>query len=194
MAIITVQELIDMVIMVLGVGFIFSNLIRVPTRREKTYDPLKEIESGGSSRMHDFWTAVMISAPGVVFHEVAHKMAGILLGLNAVFHAHYAFLLLGALLSVMKFPFIFFVPGYVTISGYAQPLYYAIVALAGPLLNLSLWLGSWGALKAHLVPRKYLGVVAITAQINMFLFIFNMLPIPGFDGFSVYSNLYKQFF
>ena len=31
-------------------------------------------------------------------------------------------------------------------------------------------------------------------QINMFLFILNMIPIPGFDGFNFFISLFKAFF
>jgi Zn-dependent protease len=31
-------------------------------------------------------------------------------------------------------------------------------------------------------------------QINMFLFILNMIPIPGFDGFNVFYQLFKALF
>jgi Zn-dependent protease len=31
----------------------------------------------------------------------------------------------------------------------------------------------------------------LTRNINLFLFIFNMIPIPGFDGFTVFTGLWK---
>ena len=34
----------------------------------------------------------------------------------------------------------------------------------------------------------------LTKQINIFLFIFNMLPIPPLDGFSVFRNLIVMLF
>jgi Zn-dependent protease len=35
--------------------------------------------------------------------------------------------------------------------------------------------------------------LVITSKINMFLFIFNMIPIPGFDGFQIISNIIRVF-
>jgi Zn-dependent protease len=36
--------------------------------------------------------------------------------------------------------------------------------------------------------------LAFTARINLFLFIFNILPIPGFDGFQVLRFLIQGVF
>ena len=85
----------------------------------------------------------------------------------------------------------FFVPGFVSIGGYGTHLQYAITALAGPLLNLALWLGASYWLKIKRYRKKYYLLLLLTKRINMFLFIFNMLPIPGFDGYKVFSELIK---
>jgi Zn-dependent protease len=118
--------------------------------------------------------------------------------MNAVFHAAYEFLALGIGLKLLNFPFIFFIPGYVSISGADSPLLLAATAFAGPCLNLILWLGSWFVISRKNWTKKmkkpHLQALHLTKQVNMLLFILNMLPIPGFDGFSVYLNLYKAFF
>jgi Zn-dependent protease len=58
-----------------------------------------------------------------------------------------------------------------------------------------LWLGAWYVLstKKKMKQSTYYALTLLK-QINMILFIFNMIPIPGFDGFTVFSNLYKLFF
>ena len=71
---------------------------------------------------------------------------------------------------------------------------YSIVAFAGPAMNGFLWLITALILKKNLVSRKYVPLVHITKKINMLLFIFNMLPIPGFDGFKVYQGILQTIF
>lgn len=184
MAIVSAQEIIDLVIMISGVAFIFKDYF--PVRKSK-WEPTRG----------DFWFSVWVTAPAVVFHELAHKFAAILLGMNASFHAAYSFLALGIGLKLLNFPFIFFVPGYVSIFGSSNPLLLAITALAGPALNLALWIGAWIVLEQENLKNRLnkiqLAALVLTKQINMFLFFLNMLPIPGIDGFSVYTNLFRVF-
>ncbi|MBA3064032.1 hypothetical protein FP803_01200, partial [Candidatus Woesearchaeota archaeon] len=46
---------------------------------------------------------------------------------------------------------------------------------------------------ASLTSKQRLALV-ITKQINMFLFIFNMIPVPPFDGGHFISGLMQTFF
>ena len=186
----TPQEIIDAIIMSLGVGFIFKDLISDSIPRE--YDPLKVNPFGIDWK--GFWIAVAITAPAVVVHELAHKITALIYGLTATFHAAYTWLLIGIVLKLFNAPFIFFVPGYVSISGYASPLIHALVAFAGPFLNLVLWLSAYTLYKFKIVrKKKYVPILILTSKINMFLFIFNMLPLPIFDGWTVYSGIFKAF-
>ena len=68
-----------------------------------------------------------------------------------------------------------------------------IVAIAGPLTNLTLWLASLAVVKYKLIDRKYYKLIVPMGKINMFLFIFNMIPIPGFDGYHFFANLFRAF-
>ena len=91
--------------------------------------------------------------------------------------------------------FIFFVPAYVSITGASTPLTQSEVAVAGPLMNLVLYLVSWAVLKLGLLKNKnYVFVAVVSKKINGFLFILNMIPIPGFDGFHFFSGIIKTFF
>ena len=102
-------------------------------------------------------------------------------------------LILGVILKLANFPFIFFVPAYVSILGRGTPLQFTLIAFAGPLMNCIIWIASIIILKYNLVNRKYFPIIHLTKQINMFLFIFNMLPIPGFDGSKVFGGLIQAF-
>ncbi len=194
MALITFNELIDLAAMTVFVGYIFSGII--PVRREN-YDPLLHYKRGFDFEGLKF--SIIATAPAIMLHELAHKFIAISFGLNAVFYAFYrqAFtLILGALAVLSKitgFGFMLFVPGYVGISGAGTEFQYALAALAGPMVNLALWLGAAYLLRKKAYRKKYFLILALTSRINMFLFIFNMLPIPGFDGFNAFSHLIRVF-
>lgn len=192
MALLTLGEILDLVLMTLFVGYIFSDAI--PFRRED-YDPLLHYSSGFD--FEGFKIAVMATAPAVILHELAHKFVALGFGMNAVFNAFYrdtTYLIFGIFAVVSKYaglPFVFLVPGFVRISGNGTHLQYALTAFAGPCLNLFLWLGSAYLLKTGKYKKKHFLLLLLTRKINMFLFIFNMIPIPGFDGFSAFSQIIK---
>ena len=188
----TITELFDIIAMTALLGIIFMNLFKGLTKPKK-YDPITQYTRRFSFDWDAFKFSVIIVAPAIVLHELAHKFVALGYGLEATFHAAYFWLLIGLALSLMNFPFIFFVPAYVSIAGEAEPLQYALTAGAGPFMNLLLWIGALIVLKYRLVNKKYYPLIHLTKQINMFLFIFNMLPIPGFDGSKVFSGLLSIF-
>jgi Zn-dependent protease len=194
----SLKEIIDIVLMTLIIGFIFKDLFPRRPKQEvilpEGFDPL----SRKRFNWHDFWFAAAIVAPSIILHEFGHKFAALYAGLSAEFNAAYTWLAIGLILKLLNFGFIFFVPAYVSISGVGNALQLFGVAFAGPAINLLLWLACASALKSRKLRRKIKGdfyhVIYLTGRINMFLFIFNMLPIPGFDGWSVYSHLFKVLF
>ena len=194
MPLITLSEIIDLIAMTVFVGYVFSDMI--PVRREN-YDPLLHYKRSFDFEGLKF--AIIATAPAIILHELAHKFVAISFGLNAVFFAFYRqtfTLILGALTILSKltgFGLMLFVPGYVGISGTGTSLQYALAALAGPLVNLALWIGAWFMLKKRLHGKKHYLLLVLTSRINMFLFIFNMLPIPGFDGYNFLAHLIKIF-
>ena len=193
MALITFGEIIDLVLMTFFVGYIFSDMIP----RKESYDPLVHYR-----KVFDFDKlkfAIMATAPAIIIHELAHKFVALGFGLDAVFYAFYRSsftLVLGIFTIISKltgFGFMLFVPGFVGISGNGTHLQFALTALAGPLVNLILWLGSWYLLKSGKHMKKHYLLLILTRRINMFLFIFNMIPIPGFDGYKVFNELIMAF-
>jgi len=146
MAIITITEILALVIVSLYLGFIFSGLISYRIKTAYDYMHKRRFDS------RDFWFAVLVAAPGVILHELAHKFVGL--------------------------------------AGNVTPPISLLTALAGPSVNLILWLGAAYILKKkHNVKRKTTAVLSLTAFINKWLFIFNMLPIPPLDGSKVLFGL-----
>ncbi len=195
MPLITIGEIIDLVAMTFFVGYIFSGMI--PLRRE-SYDPLTHYQKSFDFEALKF--TIMATAPAIIVHELAHKFVALGFGLNAVFYAFYRSsfsLFLGIFAVISKLTgmgFIFIVPGYVGISGNGTHLQFALAALAGPLINCFLWIGAWLVLKSKKYKKKHYLLLLLTQRINMYLLIFNMLPIPGFDGYGFLRELIRAFF
>jgi len=186
----TLSELLDIVVMSLALGFIFKDVFRRKVMVTKEYDPIKAYSSLASNRMYqNFMFAILVTAPAVILHEFGHKFVAMGFGATATFKAAYMFLGLGIMLKLMNFGFIFFVPAYVAWSGRVTPLQASLIAFAGPFVNLVIWLGAAAWLKYRKVDKKYIQFLVLTKKINMFLFIFNMIPFPGFDGYHVFMNL-----
>lgn len=182
MAFFSLQELIDLVIMIAAVGFVFRDAF-VLSRKSEGYDPIE-----AARRKFDFdgiKAAIIVTAPAIALHELAHKFVSLGFGIPATFHAFYFWLGIGVVLKLLSFPFIFFVPGYVE-HALSTPFVNAAIAFSGPAVNLALWLGSALLLRTK-IKSKYRPLLHMTKGINMFLFIFNMIPIPPFDGSKVFG-------
>lgn len=175
----SLREVFDIILMTVAVGFIFMDL---PSGRR---------QMAGWQR---FKIAMLMTAPAVVLHELAHKFVGLAVGLVTEFHAAYVWLVIGIVLKIVQSPLLFFVPGYVSIYCVQPcsvgPLQQAVTAVSGPLVNLVLWLGAAYVLKKKRLSYRRMVIFFVTKQINMFLFFFNMLPFPIFDGFKFYQGLY----
>ncbi|MEM4260639.1 MAG: hypothetical protein QXG00_05365 [Candidatus Woesearchaeota archaeon] len=206
----TLKEIFDALLMSFVVGFIFSGVF-TPVRLHRTPDDIineyienpkvkkSKLKSVSFSNLfkgswfRDILFASMVVAPAIVLHELGHKIVALGFGMQATFHAAYEWLGVGIILKIIGFPFIFFVPAYVSIFG-GNNLSFGLTALAGPLINLILYLISLIIMKFGKLNNKQRYFFALTRRINIILFFFNMLPIPGFDGFQVYTNLYRAFF
>ncbi|HLC64507.1 MAG TPA: M50 family metallopeptidase [Candidatus Nanoarchaeia archaeon] len=182
-------EILDIVIMSLAVGFIFKDMFRAPA--PAGYDPIREITQRSLNKQN-LKFAIMAVAPAIVLHEMAHKFVAIAYGIPATFYAAYGWLLFGILIKMLGVGFIFFVPGFVSLSP-TDPLTGAVIALAGPFMHLVLWLFSRYALSHNLFDKKYTPVLVASRYINGFLLILNLLPIPGIDGWHVYQGLWQVF-
>jgi Zn-dependent protease len=170
-------ELLDICIAVIATGYIFMDMFH--PEGHANYEPF------GTRLLF----SIAIAAPAVILHEFGHKFVALYLGYTAIFHASYMWLGVGILLKLISFPFIFVVPAYVSIYG-APGVPTAIVAFAGPAINGILWFSAWLALKLGKYSRRTESILYYTKTINMMLFIFNLIPIPGFDGWNVFTNLF----
>ena len=182
-------EIMDIIIMSFAIGYIFSSFLKRPT--PKDYDPLKHY--GKSATWEQLKFATMVAAPAVVLHELAHKFVAMGFGAKAVLYAPYGFYLLVILLKAIGFPFIFLVGGFVS-HGPLPALQSSLVSIAGPLTNFLIWGGILLLIKTDKLKKKYYTFAVPLARISLFLGIFNMLPLPGFDGFNFFASIFKAIF
>lgn len=184
MAFITIAEIFRIVVMTLALGYIFSGFI--PSKTKNIMDYYKK------SRFAIDWesikVAMIVTAPAVVFHELGHKFVALVTGYNAEFFASYLGLALGVFLKIIGSPFIVFIPGYVSI-GNAPVVASGIIALAGPLVNLLLWVIATIIVKTTKQKGQKLTILLLTKRINGILFLFNMIPFGFFDGGKVLQAL-----
>lgn len=183
--IISLREIIDIMIMTFVVGYIFMDV----------WKQFGLFRNNFGFNWRALWFACLVTAPALILHELLHKFTALAVGLSATFHASYFWLGFGVLLKILQSPFLFFVPAFVSIGCDSHqcilsPLNSAVVAFAGPFANLLLFFIARQWLKQHRLSLKKRVVLYVTKQINLFLFIFNMLPFPLFDGFKVYEGLF----
>jgi len=185
--IISLKEILDILLMSVIVGYIFMGIFKFSQDKFQTGFDWKS-----------FKFAILVTAPAIILHELGHKFTALVFGFTATFHAAYPWLGIGVLLRLLHTGFIFFVPAYVQIGCTAKdcvipPLQSSAIAFAGPFVNLTIFFICWILLKRKDLTKNTKLVLHITKQINLFLFIFNMLPIPMFDGYKVYSGIWNAF-
>lgn len=206
MVFITFHEIIDIIIMAFFIGFLFQDLVKPAQKRVRTDDVLDQYgyklkkKEPFLKRLsnNNLWFSIAVLSPAIILHEMGHKFVAMAFGLSATFHAFYAnstTLFLGVLAFLAKianFGLVFLVPGFVSISPGATVAQQGLIAFAGPFVHLVFWIGSLLVLKfkKNLSPKWRLAVL-LNKKINLFLFILNMLPIPGIDGWQVYLSIFK---
>ena len=172
-----ISEIIGVLVVTGYMAYIFTGFIRYP---------------GVINFKEQLKLSAIISAPAVILHEMAHKFTAVALGYPAQFMAFYeagwTLVLAGIsiFLRMIHAGFIFIVPGFVLIPANTPVLDSGIIAFAGPLTNLIIWAGVGLYLKYNTkMKEKTYFTLIITRKINMFLFIFNMIPFGMFDGAKV---------
>ncbi len=127
---------------------------------------------------------------GFVLHELAHKVVAIRFGGQAEFRMWIQGLVLALLFSV--FGFVFVSPGAVYI--YAPKVtkqQNGLISLAGPLTNMALslvFLAIAAVFPMNMaLPLGYGSVWLFASKINVWLGLFNMIPIFPLDGSKVFD-------
>lgn len=122
--------------------------------------------------------SIIAVGTGFAFHEMAHKYTAQRYGLAAEFRRWDFGLLMAVISSFLGF--LFAAPGAVHIFGYAETKVMIKTSIAGPIANFIVALISLGL--SSFVSNNFLFFLA---YFNLFLALFNLLPIPPLDGSKV---------
>lgn len=195
---ITLREILDIFIMVAFLAYIFKDIIK-PRQQQSIIEYIDRgnVDKATSSWLSsDLWFTIAVVGPCIVLHELAHKFVAMAFGYDAVFYAfyHQPFTLIVGIIAILSITynwgFLLIVPGFVQILGGPPPGTNALIAFAGPAIHGLFYLTSL------VVERQGLAGTPdqrdfwyMTRKLNGFLFIFNMLPLPGIDGFKVFTSL-----
>ncbi len=173
------DEIRDLVISALVLAFVFS------------YEGVTNIHT----LLLRFPIALFVIATAFVFHELAHRFVARKHGCYAVYKAWFQGLLLAVLFAVFtNGAFVFAAPGAVVIYpvidlwGRRRDItadVEARIALAGPVTNLIL---SVAFLFLSFISLP--GIFRKAAEINAWLCVFNLLPVPPLDGSKIFP--YKR--
>ena len=137
-----------------------------------------------SSLIFSFLVSSIVVGVSFLAHEIMHKYLAQKYGLQAEFHAFYNMLFLALLISF--FGFIIAAPGAVFIQGRMTKERNGKISLAGPMTNIVfafIFLLSVLFFQSPII--KMVSSYGLT--INSLLALFNMLPVPIFDGRKVYK-------
>jgi Zn-dependent protease len=200
--VLSLMELFRIGVIIVFLGYIFMDGFRELSRQGYRF------HAGFDWKAFEF--AALVTAPAVILHELFHKFSAMAFGMIAEFYAAYLWLFLGVALKLMGVGAIFFIPGYVAwgcpVRDYAcqsllasSPWIGALIGFAGPFANLLLWQGAkWYRTNPQYArkkfTKKYYAFLFMTERINMFLFFFNLIPIPPFDGFHVVTGILETIF
>jgi Zn-dependent protease len=117
-------------------------------------------------------------------HEMAHKFTAQRRGLWAEFRLTLWGSIL-TLISIISPLFKIISPGAVMISGSAGIREMGKISLAGPVTNISLSAGFLSL--AFFAPGDIAWVFFLSALLNGFMAVFNLIPFGIFDGFKIFS-------
>ena len=184
----SIIEVIHLIVASLVVGYIFSGVIKIPNKDVLT--SLKRFN------WEEFKIAVLAAAPGVIFHELGHKFVALAFGFKAVFEIWPTGMIIGIAMKVLNAPLMLIAPGYVSISGTSNPYLFSLTAFAGPFINLLFWIIPMLILdySKKKYSEKTMMILLMTKEINKWMFLFNMIPIPPLDGSKVLYPLFGSLF
>lgn len=122
---------------------------------------------------------------GFILHELAHKYVAIHYGAHAEFRMWPAGLVIALALAFVA-GIVFAAPGAVYVMGNVSTKKNAIISIAGPITNVIL--AGLFVLLTVIASDPILKIAFLLAtQVNLWLALFNMIPLPPLDGSKVFT-------
>ena len=143
-----------------------------------------------SNFLFNFLLSFFTVGVGFLFHELAHKFVAQKYRYFAEFRADNKMLLIAIASSF--FGFLFAAPGGVVIEGGVDARKYAMIAGAGPLLNIIIAVLFLGLSFFNLGIIKLIGLYGFS--INSWLALFNLIPFFPFDGGKIINGNKRMYF
>jgi Zn-dependent protease len=176
------REMFDLLVSWATIGIAFAWVM-------SNFSILDFVTRGGVSA-NDFFILLPISlivvGAGFICHELAHRYVAIHYGCHAKYRMWSSMLLL-AILMALAFGIVFAAPGAVYIYGQnITRKQNGIISIAGPAMNIVL-AGLFAMLLLFPANSWFLTLGSIGLYINIFLAIFNLLPVWQLDGAKVFA-------
>lgn len=128
-----------------------------------------------------FGVSLVVVTCSFLVHELGHKYVAQSYGVWSEFRAYPMGLLIALMFSV--FGFLFAAPGAVYIRGYVDKEANGKISLAGPATNFAV--AALAMAVCLMTSGLTYDIFFMLAYLNAFLGLFNLIPIPPFDGSKI---------
>ncbi|MCL5873838.1 MAG: site-2 protease family protein [Candidatus Thermoplasmatota archaeon] len=127
----------------------------------------------------------LMTITAFLIHEMSHKFTAIHYGAWSEFRMWPMGLVLTIITGLIGF--LFALPGAVYFASYRNPIREGKIALAGPIANLVMGIALLPILLFVSMPINVFAAVFFLVYINLWLGLFNLVPIPPLDGSKVFA-------
>ncbi len=127
----------------------------------------------------------LMTITAFLIHEMSHKFTAIHYGAWSEFRMWPMGLVLTIITGLIGF--LFALPGAVYFASYRNPIREGKIALAGPIANMVMGIVLLPVLLFVTMPLNAFAAVFFLVYINLWLGLFNLVPIPPLDGSKVFA-------
>ncbi len=127
----------------------------------------------------------LMTITAFLIHEMSHKFTAIHYGAWSEFRMWPMGLVLTIITGLIGF--LFALPGAVYFASYRNPIREGKIAIAGPIANLVMGVALLPVLLFASLNFEIFAAIFFLVYINLWLGLFNLIPIPPLDGSKVFA-------